>query len=47
MGFCEVVLDVTITTLKIVDDNGNVWGYIWFMTILILLISKLEVGGRE
>jgi len=26
MGFCEVVLDVTATTLKIVDDNGNVWG---------------------
>jgi len=26
MGFCEAVLDVTTTTLKIVDDNGNVWG---------------------
>jgi len=26
MGFCEVVLDVTTTTLKSVDDNGNVWG---------------------
>jgi hypothetical protein len=26
MGFCEVVLDVTTTALKIVDDNGNVWG---------------------
>jgi len=26
MGFCEVVLDVTTTSLKIVNDNGNVWG---------------------
>jgi len=26
MGFCEVVLDATTTALKIVDDNGNVWG---------------------
>jgi len=26
MGVCEVVLDVTTTALKIVDDNGNMWG---------------------
>jgi len=26
LGFFEVVLDMTTTTLKIMDDNGNVWG---------------------
>lgn len=26
IGFCQATLDIEMTSLRVVDDNGNVWG---------------------